>query len=506
MDERTEKFLIIAMQCAIAFVIACATYYFLAHLVSYEPFGHDDAVYLTKARAWLLGTPADQWGIYRPVGMSIVAWVLLHFDSSEHFLRMFGVFSGALTSAFIYLFFRSVTNLWTSITITVMSITSYVFLLQAPGFLNDVASTGFLFGVMWAVYVYYKSNGASNVIFLAAVFAAIAFYLRYGVVEALAVIGAFSLILLLPRFLYESSADFRKLGLTVVLAGLLFAPHFIYSLNVTKQLFGVLLDAGDAAHRAYIGEGLVQYFKWLPDQLGGWPIGIAAIVGACLTVPLLVMKQFRQKYPVLVWIGGTGLVTFIITGLLVHAEPRYVLFPMILLSGLAIMVVHSFAERVSTLLASGILLVITIVCIGFGLSYFDDLQNYFKTRQESALSIAYSEAHEAVRSDSAQAAGCSLWIVRFQPRASWYTGCRIFDLNNVDQFKKQFHEHADEPAYSIDVTNLKNTQLDAKTAERYGVLLNEIHRTHVNNYDVIVYRIIDFPNQHVIFKNSITSS
>jgi hypothetical protein len=358
-------------------------------------------------------------------------------------------------------------------------------------FLNDIASSAFLIGVMWMIYIYFKSSGQSNAIYLAAPFAAIAFYLRYGVIEALAMIAVCSIILV-PRFFKDPDAAFDKFGKTVLLTIVLFAPHFLYSLIYTKEFLGILRFAGEAAHRAYIGEGLVQYFQMLPAELAGWPLGLTAIVGAIAAAMLLSIRELRAKYLALAWVGAIGLSTFIITGLLVHAEPRYVFFPLVLLSGVGLASIYYLVARWSTPMAVALMLLVVAISFIFGVRHYRDLQVFFQGREQNAASVAYSQAHEAIRRD-AEGASCSVWLAQFLPRASWYTGCSVYGVTSRDEFNNDAAMHPADKLYSITATKIKDPQISIETAPDFRVILTEIfHSPETPSGQIIVYRISKF--------------
>jgi len=98
LTQKTINFLIPSL-------VFCGTLFILGSLVGSQPIGHDEAVYLTKARSWMEGTPADEFEIYRPIGMAWFGWLFLHFGDSEIMMRSFGVIFGAISTLFIYLFF-----------------------------------------------------------------------------------------------------------------------------------------------------------------------------------------------------------------------------------------------------------------------------------------------------------------------------------------------------------------------------------------------------------------
>ena len=117
-------------------LLFCVVFYILKPLASDQPFLHDEAIYLAKARMWLKGVPADAWGVYRPVGLSLVGWVILQYTQSEQIVRLWGVLMGAATISALFLFFRRLTNIWVALAATTIIASSYLFLREAPSFLT----------------------------------------------------------------------------------------------------------------------------------------------------------------------------------------------------------------------------------------------------------------------------------------------------------------------------------------------------------------------------------
>jgi len=475
MDERTEYFLSWGLNAAIAFVLAAATFFILSHLTSSQIFGPDESVYLTKARSWLMGTPADQWGIYRPIGMPVLGWILLHFDDSERFLRLSGVMWGALSSIAIFFLFRRLTNLWVAICVSMLAATSTVFLLQAPTFLDDIPSSALLFLLLLVIYMHYQSAGKNNSIYLAAPLAASAFYMRYGVATMLAVIAVASALILLPRFVKKPDSEWRKLALTGIATFVLFVPHFIYSEIATKSFLGVLQKAGRSAHRAYLGDGLVQYIQWLPDQIGGWAMDISAIVGVAVFIVVACAPGLRKEFPGLLWLGAIGFGSFFLTGLLVHAEQRYIFFPMVLLSGTGIAGGYYLLERLGTFSMYSFLTALSAAVVLLGLQNYSFADTTFRAKENYQPTIAYEQALVLIRKDSR--GNCALWTQMNGPQASWYSTCDILKPVNVSQFSEDFSAHDEKSLYSIVGSDLKSEQISPLSAQKYNVQLTGLWST-----------------------------
>jgi len=451
--------------------------------------GHDESVYATKARSWIEHTPAEQFEIYRPIAMPVFGWIVLQFSDEERSFRLFGVFFGALIPALIFLLFRRVSSDGIALTTVAIVVFSPLFLRQAPQFLNDIPSTLLLLATLLIIYDHFLSAGRSRWIYAVGPLAALAFYMRYAVITPLACIALFSYLLLLPRFLKKKGHDFTMLGKAILISIVLFLPHFIYSAVATDDLFGILRLAGKAAHRAFIGDGLLQYIAWMPDELGGWVFGSFAIVGALVSVALFVMREMREKYIGLVWIGFIGLSTFIVTGLFTHAEARYVFLPLILLTGVGVAGLYHAGERLYLRAGYAFLTIVVVVTIIVGIDTYRNEYAFFRSEEDSAYNSGYIRALEAIQSDAADE-GCVVWTSLSRPRASWYTRCDIRKVVDKATFVKNAAEVGDKQLYTIVGTRVRDPQISPESAERFDVSLEEMFRIGaLPPGDLIVYRL-----------------
>lgn len=483
------------------FFVFITIFILLFSLERSQPLVHDEAVYLTKARSWQEGTPADEFRIYRPIGMALFGRAFLLFGDSEQVVRLFGVFSGALTATFIYLLFKRVFNWIIAITVTIVMVSSTLFLQNAPQFLNDIPSAGFLLGCLWVIWDWYATKGRSKLIYLFAPFSALAFYLRYGSASALVIITGCSLFVLGLRIVKKEGVSYGKIFNTFILSIILFALHFIESIEATKSFLGILSRSGSAAGREYLGEGLFNYIKWLPNELGGWVLGVGLIIGMITGVIIISIKKFRKKYTSLAWLSLVGLLSFILTGILVHAEPRYVFFPAVIFVGLGLGGVSLVCYRVKLLkfIYFGLFLAVAIF---FGRKNYFESVDFFNDKIAGSRR-SYIEASLAIRRDTSGGKECSIWSSSFRPELSWYAECHTFNISNKDTFKKDFLINFRSSQYSIVYSKQNSKQLDENVAKEFGVFLSEIFRTRVSQSigDLIVYKIND--QNKIRFESSI---
>ena len=475
-------------------LIFVCTFAVLGSIVGSQSFGHDESVYLTKARSLMVGTPADEFMIYRPIGMAVSGWALLKFSDSEICVRFFGVFFGAVSLVLIYLLFKRLFNVYVALFTTITVGTSTLFLQQAPLFQNDIASSGLLFGVLLILYTYYESAGKSRVIYYIGPLVAGAFYLRYGVATTLAVIGILTLLFLVPRFIKKENADYSKLSTSLFISIFLFAPHFIQSFIVEGNLLGILTRSGAAAGREYFGEGLISYIKWLPNELGGWIFGVTVIIGIFTTIVFLFKKDLREGFPNLLWIGSIGILNLLVTGILVHAEARYIFFPTVLLSGVGIASLVWFIQKWPKVVANSLHVIFLIILLSWGAKNYSTVDSFFRARESDPYSVAYAEVSRIIHADSISSSGCVVWTIPTnRPRVSWYSQCSTPKIGDAVLFEKDFDSYLRKDHYSLVRASLPGMQINRDSEEKYKIHLTEIYRTtnlsKLYGGDLIVYRI-----------------
>jgi hypothetical protein len=280
---------------------------------------------------------------------------------------------------------------------------------------------------------------------------------------------------LLPKYLQVREARFSRIGQTILFGALLLAPHFLYSLSTTKSLFGILQLAGKAAHRVYLGEGLVHYLQLLPKGIGGWPLGITAILGICILI-LLILSPMREKYLGLTWTGCIGFTALFLTGLLVHAEPRYVILPMTLLSGTGIGGTFYLLGRYSRSIAALFLGTIYMACAWFGVLHYRELNAVFVTESTSSFNNAYREALLAIRANTGDSP-CAVWSGLNKPRASWYARCITERDSSKETVTIETASHPEMTFYSVTSTRYADdTELSEDLMSSYGLFMTEIFR------------------------------
>ncbi|HKE14202.1 MAG TPA: hypothetical protein VKB80_05045 [Kofleriaceae bacterium] len=313
---------------AIALLVAA-----LARQIAVDaPLGHDEAIYAGGGREVLAGTPASGFELHRSVGMKLLAAAGLLLGPTERDLRSIVVLcSVGFLLAYRLLGARALGR-WPAAWAALAMVTSFGFQRRGAEILSDVPALLVLTVLVVVVMGQLGRRGEGGRpgpwLLAAAPLAAGAFYLRYGLCTSLVGIAVAA-----AAAWWRPLAAGRWLALaTAGLFALLVAPHVIHSVRETGSPIGILQASGDAAHRAYLGQGLVQ----LPAALaleGGAVLLVLVVIGAVQGARCLVRlrRERRHSRPpaedratAFLWVASVFHIAA--TGLFAHAEFRYFLF------------------------------------------------------------------------------------------------------------------------------------------------------------------------------------
>jgi hypothetical protein len=397
-------------------------------LVSTGALGHDESAYAVKARAWREGTPDTGWGLHRPVGMAAVAWAVLALGNAELSLRVVGAIVSVLAIVAVWRVGRTLLSPQAGLATAVLLIGAPSFLRRAAEFLNDIGTTALVLLIVLLLWRHFENRDTSRwELVLAAPVAAGAFYLRYGVVST------YLVLLVAGGVLWRKQlrASLAPLLATAAALFVLVVPHVMYAMAKTGSPVGILTRATEAAGRDYLGGGLVAYLRWLPIELAGPVLGpVVAIGGLALAVALLrrgATDTPRRKAVLL--LGTVGIGQLVLSGLFVHAEPRYVFLAIALLGLVGTQVLldgwarlNRSVRRRAVAVPLAFLLALTAVNVTRAHTGIRDL---------AADRVVIEAAGEAIAASAA--GGECLVMTSYLPQITWYSGCATvaFDLNAV---------------------------------------------------------------------------
>lgn len=367
----------------------------LAVLIAQDPpLGHDEAVYAMGGRALVDGAEPSGFESYRPAGMAVIAAPGVALGGAPWALRLVP----ALLTLGLLAAGWSAARGWTGPRAAAIVAGATMAWPHLPWrgamLLSDVPSALACVGMTWGLVAIVRGETPWRAAIGAAVCAAAAFYLRYGAVITIATTSLACLV-------------WARRGAFVLYAGLLalaILPFVIYSVHVSGSPLGVLEHARSAAGRRYVGDGLVYYAKTWFTVTGGPVMGFVAAVG--------VVATFVRSTPLRRVLGGSAVVQILWLGLTAHGEPRFVLFPMLLLTivGAEILAEHATPAVVRAGAALVALSVAVIVPLSIrAMRHVEDFTG------------PIAAAGEAVRAD-ARGAPCRV-LTRQVPQLAYYSRC-----------------------------------------------------------------------------------
>ena len=445
-------------------------------------FGYDESVYAVAARYWVAGTPTSGWDIHRPPLPSVIGVLPALLGGQEWQFRLVGAAFGTATVVSTWWLGRLVAGTAVGLVAAVAVAAAASFQRESGVFLTDIPSTLVLLittGLLWRQLN--RPGPGVGWLWLAPL-AATAFYWRYGAVIALVALGI-AAIAVGGRRLRDG---WRWVGLTLLLLAVLAIPHMVFATAVRGEPWGIVLQAGGlvADDRQL---PLLEYLSWLPSTLFG-PLGGVLAVVAVLVVVVRIWRPARRTPPpsdpngrfveFAAIAAGSQLLVY---GTLVHAEPRYLIFPMILLVLIGASGVVALAQRVQLPAAVPLALVGSAVMLVLGV-----LESVGELQQRAA---SHDWTREVGTTIGAQSAGdCSI-LTSDAPIMSWYSGCEAYAyaatvgesrlpvLHGKDRFMVVREDGLFQPdeAY-MRTTYLPHAELIAEFRNGYGDLAAQLYR------------------------------
>ncbi len=378
--------------------------------------GHDESAYALKARSWLSGTPDTGWQLHRAPFITVLGLPVIAFTESEVAIRVVGVLTALFALGVVAMIGARFGGKWVGLLSVAAVGASLPYLRRGSEYLTDVPAAGLLLLIVGVVVRAARepSNAARSVVWLGPLVAA-AFYMRYQ--SALAVVAiAIGAFVVWPS---EMKQLRRPLTLAAAIAVGLIVPHLVWATIVTGAPWGVILETSDAAGRAYLGEGLVDYGRDFFVDLTG-PLGAALVLlAAGWIVWVLLSKSVREgDRSLALFVAIVALVIVVPLGLVAHGEPRFVFFPVWLLIALGsvatVRVVGTMSLRwVPALVAAATLLWLPLLTESVRV-----VDQNAEGRAES-LSVLV-DASNQIETD---ASGTCNVLTTYQPQVTWYSVC-----------------------------------------------------------------------------------
>jgi 4-amino-4-deoxy-L-arabinose transferase-like glycosyltransferase len=285
---------------------------------------------------------------------------------------------------------------------------------ESASFLTDAPSTLVLLLVAMFTWRHVRGPGPIGPSFAwVGLIAALAFYLRYGALVELTGIAAAAVVA--PRRLI---GRWRSVAAALTVFAIALVPHFAVAVLETGAPWGIVAAAGRAAGG---GDGwpMLSYIRWFPWRLIG-PLGAAvALIG------ILACLRHAGDWPLARFIGVAALVPILVLGTVVHAEPRYMLFPMTLLVVLGSVEVAGYLERhpirpALKAAVAGLIAASLVLAAAFTAMEIRNRAETFDWKRDVGSDIG-------VVAETARAPNCSI-LTADVPIMSWYSGCHAVNF------------------------------------------------------------------------------
>ncbi len=391
------------------------------------PLGWDEAVYASKARSLVTDTPASWFMLYRPPGLPILGIAAAPVGFSEVGLHGVTLVLGLASLLGVWALARSVFRPAAGLVALAAAVGSPAVLTQLRMFHDDLPSAGVLLLLMLLLWNEFERRPEPTRLLLAAgPIAAAAFYLRFGVVPAIAGIALASVLLWRGRM----RASARLIGATVAIGVVLLVPHLIQAVTATGSAVGIIASAADNVKHAVAWESAVTYLRWFPLRLAG----AASLLIPATLVSLVILARPSGRRSIaaldarrLAWVLIPAVVAFAAV-LVASPEPRYVLFPLLLLiiagAGVTVAGIGGWLRHATgrqRQVAVGAIALLVVVQIG-AVGYLAR-REIIRAGRAATNDAWIAEAGRAIAAD---ADGPCAVLTTIPPILGWSSGCEGF--------------------------------------------------------------------------------
>lgn len=411
-------------------------------------FEHDEAVYAVQARAWTEGAPDTGVRLHRAPGLPGVGTLVLWAGRSETAFRIVGLLLGTVAVVALWGLGRAAGGPGVGVLAAGVFVGSPHVVERSAQFLTDLPAAGLLLAAAWVMWreLELRADGPGWRLVGAAPLVAGAFYLRYGSALPVALVVVTAAALWWRRIARRPRP---AVATCAVLAGLL-APHVVYAMRAFGTPWGAISFTTRVASQASFGEGLREYLTWFPFFLAGPVAAVVMAIG--LGAGSRAARERRadrdaraargwrtghsadgseERIPgrdarAAVFLLAPAIGQIVLLGLAVHAEPRFLFFPVALLliagSGVIARVAReqeSSEGRSHRALRIG---VGVTVLLAFVAGAQVALHRTERARDQRA------PVAEAARAMRALATGpCSALSIEV-PVVTWYSGCATYSF------------------------------------------------------------------------------
>jgi hypothetical protein len=454
--------------------------------------GYDESLYASKARSLVLEIPAPPWALYRPTGLPILGLAALPFGLGETSLRIVAAATGLLGLGLAWGLARL---LWggPAAAITLLAlVASPVVLAQVTLFQNDLPAVAPLLALLALLWWQLELRDRPGLPLLAAgPLAAAAFYLRYGALAILLGVALAAALLWGRRAL----RDVRLVGATLVVAAAMFVPHVVEAIARTGSPLGIVAAAVTVADTTTPAEAALQYVRWLPRALAGFPGMALGIVAAVAAVHAAVSSaRSRRATPAgrrLAWLLLPATVATLGTVVYAHPESRYLLTPLLLVevagAGGAAAAVAWLVPRLARASPRGARLVLPGLLAGLVVVAGVEGALWVRREVPAAREQWLADVGRAIGADAGPA--CAV-VSTVGPVFGWYSGCEPLDFD--DPSAAQARATAGTSVYVVFTTLDEGKNADPALLGRYRreLTLDEVVSTGTPSAGAVGYRVL----------------
>jgi 4-amino-4-deoxy-L-arabinose transferase-like glycosyltransferase len=380
-------------------------------------FGHDESAYVLKARSWLQGTPDTGWNIHRAPFISSLAMPIVAFTDNEVVVRLVGSVLSIAALVGVVLVARRMGGLWPALIAGAAVGTSLPYLRRGAEYLTDVPAAGVLLLIVAVVLtVVVRPDESGRLVIWLGPLIALAFYVRYQ--SALSVVAvAAGAAVVWPGAVKRLR---RPLLIAAGIAVAAVVPHLIWATGATGSPLGVILATEEAGAGRYVGEGLIDYARMLPKDLAG-PVGALLMAAGLLWIGWTLVTGLRGRTDDARLAGFVAIVVTLVVlplGLVAHAEPRFVFFPVWLLIAIGAHAVVRLVSRFGSRQQVAVVAAASIVWIPLFVETAGRAD-----RNAEARAAGFQIVVDAARYIDMDAPGSCGVLTSYQPQVTWYSGC-----------------------------------------------------------------------------------
>jgi 4-amino-4-deoxy-L-arabinose transferase-like glycosyltransferase len=393
-----------------------------------SPFSWDESAYALTIRHWVQGGPSTGVGATRPPVISVLGAVPLAFGGQEWMFRIIGLLFGSVGIVAAWILGRSTGGPLVGLLSALVLAAAPSIQLDAGLFLTDVPAMALLLLLVAGVWQAFEGERQPGfgLLWLAPL-ATLAFYTRYGSIVPLLAIG-----ITVPMLWPDRVAAARRPVLaTVAVFSLLLVPHAIYATLQQGSPLGVILLARGGAAGDTFGAGLLQYLAWLPSELVGLVPGLVALLGLAVGLFHLARATWRRSWDRRSRMYGLlclpAVVHFLVLGLLVLPQQRYVFLPFALLMVAGSRAIADGAAsrgRAGRLAAIGTAAGVVVALIGAGIA--------MPGRAEGRTALLSWERQAGLLIRELSDGSCSVLAADY-PQMTWYSGCPTYNFADVER-------------------------------------------------------------------------